>query len=555
MGDSQIGSSRSLILSQTLKHALLRVDSEKAISADTIITDTGTIPGDCPVSPGSATWNESYDDITGNFFGTINFNGYCSEGVTISGNTSYSGKVDVDTGEILQLSISYNSLIAVSGSDSFTSSGNISFNFGVTPMTVTLNLLLQDNRTLKICKLENYVMALTEGYYYVDINIVSGLFYNPDYGYVSVSTPTPLRIYDGDNWPSQGILVSTGKTGIGGDDTKARLTALSATQYKVEADTDGDRAYDDYYSGPLNWDDGVYDWDDGIYGIDFTASSFNQTVLYAADAEMFDQTGELTVEAWVKRKTSGTLNGSIIARYNPGGAGTTNGGLLLLVDTNQPKFMVQTTRFTSTLSSAASGAALAVDTWTHIAGVVVNEDHSAVHAECAGGLATGRAETPHIDIYINGVYANCATTNSLFATNDAVSGDTSEHRLWIGMLPSLPTLIFNTSTTCYTPTNCFDATLQTTASATTKFEGVIDEVRFWTVARSQAEIQECMNQELGLTGACKVDNTKLKVYYRMDEGSGHTVTDLSGSGLSGSLMDYNNNSETDWPGAWVAGRL
>ncbi|RJQ19451.1 MAG: LamG domain-containing protein, partial [Nitrospiraceae bacterium] len=289
---------------------------------------------------------------------------------------------------------------------------------------------------------------------------------------------------------------------------------------------------------------------DGVYGIDFNASSFTKTVLYAASkmpdqgGKMFDQTGELTVEAWVKRITSGTLKGGILSRYSSGNNDSTGGGVLLLVDNNQPKFMVQTTFYTSTsLSSAVSGATLNVDEWTHIAGVVVNEDHSAVHAECTGGLANiGRAETPHIDIYINGVFANCASTNSLFAGNDGVSGDTSEHRIWVGMITDGVT--FNTATPCYSPVLCFDSIL-----TNAKFEGVIDEVRFWTVARSQADIQECMNQELGLTGACKVDNTKLKAYYRMDEGSGHSVADVSGSGLSGSLMDYGNNLETDWPGA------
>lgn len=59
------------------------------------------------------------------------------------------------------------------------------------------------------------------------------------------------------------------------------------------------------------------------------------------------------------------------------------------------------------------------------------------------------------------------------------------------------------------------------------FAGNIDEVRIWTVARSQSEIQANMTNYLDGT------ETGLYVYYRMDTGLGQTVFDLSGNGHDG----------------------
>ena len=77
----------------------------------------------------------------------------------------------------------------------------------------------------------------------------SGRYYDLDEGYVVVSTDSPFRVYDGDDWPSEGVLVVTGD-----GSTKARLTVLTSTTFRVEADTDGDGSYD-FDSGDLNWSD------------------------------------------------------------------------------------------------------------------------------------------------------------------------------------------------------------------------------------------------------------------------------------------------------------
>ncbi len=71
------------------------------------------------------------------------------------------------------------------------------------------------------------------------------------------------------------------------------------------------------------------------------------------------------------------------------------------------------------------------------------------------------------------------------------------------------------------------------------WQGAIDDVRIWTVARSQAEISQAMNQEL--TGL--EDN--LFAYYKLNEGGGQTAVDSGSNGLDGVLGSSTNSDSAD----------
>ena len=240
-----------LDLALTIEEAILQINVHAPpgiVEAGTIVTASDTIAGACG---GSAQYAIQYDDATGDFSGTLSFASFCSTGVTISGGASFSGKVDVSTGKFQRFTLSFNNIVTTSGSDSFTVNGSITYTFQGSSITVTMIMLLRDNTTGKVFWINPYNMTLSEGSGYVTFQ-VSGKYYHPDYGYVNISTPTPFRINSGATWPSQGVMILDGKTGIAGGSTKARLTVVSSTNYLVEADTNGDGTYD-WNSGSLSW--------------------------------------------------------------------------------------------------------------------------------------------------------------------------------------------------------------------------------------------------------------------------------------------------------------
>ncbi len=243
------GQPRTFIVIQSLENVIEKIDISDSIASGAIQTESGTINGNCG---GSASYSISYDDQTGSFNGTFTYNNYCNNGSTVSGSVGVSGQIDLNTDTITQFNVSFNTLTFTSGNDSFTISGTISATSSDPTTSVTMNILLRDNITRKVYWLENYTCTVTSEATYVDLQ-VSGRFYHPDYGYIVLSTPTPFRIYTGNMWPPQGVLIVEGRPGSAGGNTKARLAALSSTQYQVDADMDGDGVFDDYNSGPRDW--------------------------------------------------------------------------------------------------------------------------------------------------------------------------------------------------------------------------------------------------------------------------------------------------------------
>ena len=59
-------------------------------------------------------------------------------------------------------------------------------------ISMTINFVMQDDSTMKTVKLENYRERLTDYGSYGQFNIYSGRVYNFDFGYIDVSTPTPI---------------------------------------------------------------------------------------------------------------------------------------------------------------------------------------------------------------------------------------------------------------------------------------------------------------------------------------------------------------------------
>lgn len=83
----------------------------------------------------------------------------------------------------------------------------------------------------------------------------------------------------------------------------------------------------------------------------------------------------------------------------------------------------------------------------------------------------------------------------------------------------------------------YDFMIGSSAGGTQCFQGMIDEVRVWDVARSAAEIKD--NMHTSLAGI----ESNLVAYYRCDESSGTDLPDYSGDASTAILM---NMDDTDW---------
>jgi hypothetical protein len=235
------------------QHSLEEIDYSAASqnSASALHSASGTIPGACG---GQGSYAIQVDDVTGAFSGSLTFSSYCEEGTTINGKATFSGTVDLDSEQLEFFSMHFDSITGTSGSESFTLNGDVDVAVSGGSATMTMDMLIKDNTLDKVYKVEDYHLTVSEGWNYASIS-ASGKFYDPDYGYVTLSTESPLLIYSSGDYPSSGTLVLTGKTGSAGGPTRARLTAISADTCQIQADTDGDGSYDDYDSGIIPWED------------------------------------------------------------------------------------------------------------------------------------------------------------------------------------------------------------------------------------------------------------------------------------------------------------
>ncbi len=205
---------------------------------------------------------------------------------------------------------------------------------------------------------------------------------------------------------------------------------------------------------------------------------------YAADEQSF------TIECWVKLTQPGTSNRLLVGNY--GGPGHQEAFFGLWAEGNNTvSFMLRSP------NSARTKTAVRIDgvldgTWHHLAGVRDTQEGK-------------------VKLYLDG---------NLAASVDSDPGDNRYQSM--GDLRYQGALTIGTSYGRYT-------------------QGHIDDVRVWSVARSEQEIQQNMDQKLspqpGLVG-----------YWPFDEGSGTTAEDASGNENPGTLTG-GVTWDADIPGA------
>jgi len=266
----------------------------------------------------------------------------------------------------------------------------------------------------------------------------------------------------------------------------------------------------------------------GSYALDFTKceGASKCTASLANDKKIADRA--LTVEAWVKSNSADPNNfsGGIFGRFD-------TAGIVLYVKNGEPKAAIRRVGASGTATATAdyivsSGIQILDNAWHHIAAVLTGEDHSAAHANCGAVDSDNRTDTVdctpaacnndiHLDIYVDGQYKECNTTygqsNDTSVTRPTYTGDAAGDFEVVGSFSeNLPFSL-----------DGFPANIP--------FPGIIDEVRFWSTARTQSQIDQCMSRELSLdSGTCGRITSDCISYLRLNEGERATINDWCGLG-------------------------
>jgi hypothetical protein len=163
----------------------------------------------------------------GNFNGTMVFGSCTEDGETVSGSTTVSGTADTNTGDILTITITSDSLTVSSTDTNITMDGSVAYTFSGNDIHSTSNLVIRDNKVGKTNKMENFVLRLTENIGYDELYL-SGKYYDSQYGYGDVHTFMPFLIADGDYWPYSGEAEVLGDNG-----SSVTITAVNNTEYTM----------------------------------------------------------------------------------------------------------------------------------------------------------------------------------------------------------------------------------------------------------------------------------------------------------------------------------
>ncbi|MBI5741121.1 MAG: hypothetical protein HZA16_10415 [Nitrospirae bacterium] len=234
---------RALIISQTLERSFQDADilpKSGAAASGAMEHDSITINGDCG---GSMEQSINYDPETGEINGTTNFSAYCSNGVTVTGNTNMSGRYDInDPAGYQVVTVNFNDLNTSYEGETSVSRGSITYDYTASPDAAEMNMLISCSCSGKVYNYENFGMTFSAGEdstgQYLEFTL-SGRFYDPAYGYVDASTVRPFRIYAGAGWPFTGLLVVSGS-----GNSKAKLEMVSRASYRIYSDEDGDGSFD-----------------------------------------------------------------------------------------------------------------------------------------------------------------------------------------------------------------------------------------------------------------------------------------------------------------------
>jgi hypothetical protein len=206
------------------------------------------------VCGGTAHLVGSIDNQSGFFDGTLTYDDFCEESYAYDGIAEFEGFTNLASALPFFYLYNFFDITVTIEEEQLSLTGKKGFDFTQAPNFMFLSYVLKDEILDESYWLNvDFYFAEIEDFF--EIYSGGGRFYNPEFGYVDLSIEATVHINDGEIWPASGSIILTGVEGSQGGNTKIRLTFISATEFRVDADTDGDGEYDDYNSGTQLWSD------------------------------------------------------------------------------------------------------------------------------------------------------------------------------------------------------------------------------------------------------------------------------------------------------------
>ncbi len=208
-----------------------------------VFTPPAPITGSCG---GSFTYSFNVDDATGSFSGSLIFNSFCEDvNDVINGTITASGTVDLNTKEFISFSMTFSSLSINDAGTSMTFNGTMTVSFpDVNTTLFTMSMDATDSNGVSV-RIDNFAVQTTDNGTYETINI-SGRFFHSQYGYVNISTLTPMNVTLIGDYPYSGVMLLTGANG-----TRAQITFNTSNNYVLDVDADGNGSFE--LRGTCNW--------------------------------------------------------------------------------------------------------------------------------------------------------------------------------------------------------------------------------------------------------------------------------------------------------------
>ena len=221
--------------------------SPSPVDARAVVTEQETINGACG---GQASGQLQIDDVSGSFTGILTFSNYCDSEVTLNGSANFSGTINLTTDTFETIFLNFDYLVTTYPTESYVFDGSITITPQSAGFILSMDMLLKSGAD-EVFWVNDCTIAVTDYGSTLSMHI-SGTFYDPWYGYVTLTTQEAIVIDAYDGTPTAGVLIATGENGTAGGATRARLTCYSSGMFQVDADTSGDGTYD-WQSEMLTW--------------------------------------------------------------------------------------------------------------------------------------------------------------------------------------------------------------------------------------------------------------------------------------------------------------